>query len=764
MSKNAKGKELMKKKIFKGLFILLIIFGVMGTTAFALNRGDSFVENGIHYEVIEAGKLKVTFIENIEDLESIEIPGSLTHDGESYIMTQMDSHIFDSAINLKRVSIPDSLKADNWFLKTIKLEQIDVHVTGQSDPQISSQDGVLFMKDRGFNALLCFPAGRGGEYTIPNDVFTIVESAFFNACHLEVLNIPTNCTNDHGGDFWEGEGVSKLPFVYYDEKNSKFITALREIRVSPDNLNLASADGVLYERGSDDTLSQCLYFPGNWQEEIWTIPANLNTSRDIVNTGMLLAPYLKDIVCPESVSLGYEECYDGCIYKYGRVEVIPRKKETMTIPNSADIWSINNCIVELLGQGGIKLALKEIKVNSDNPDYISIDGIIYDKVDGELLLYPIGRTDQEYTIKDGVTDIGALAFFGAEHLKSLIIPESVETIGQTAFAMSSCEYVFIQGNNLNVFPNDAFAEMEFEGPMSSIVKAEGNLKAIYCESTNVMQLVKNAYGDKANSLIFDATFEPATMNDDVEVVQNEDGTVSLNWSGNSDGYEIRRYESNKRSAYVVAGKVDGITSYTDIKADQGVQYKYSVVPYSYYKSRSNHEDDPFKDTIQYGDEKFAKQEVYIEKTYTVKFLDKDGNLLKEEPVKENESATAPEIPVIKGYTFKKWDKEFTNVQSNLEVKAIYTENKKPEIVPPNNEVVEPDHNETPLPDHTDNNDKLIFDSIATDNGIHYDANGNKVKVDEKGNKVETSDTAMISCLTLLMIISGGYIALKKYNS
>ena len=58
-------------------------------------------------------------------------------------------------------------------------------------------------------------------------------------------------------------------------------------------------------------------------------------------------------------------------------------------------------------------------------------------------------------------------------------------------------------------------------------------------------------------------------------------------------------------------------------------------------------------------------------TYTVVFKDIDGNILKTEEVEENKSATAPEVEDDFGYTFIGWDKEFSNVTSDLEVDALY---------------------------------------------------------------------------------------------
>ena len=63
--------------------------------------------------------------------------------------------------------------------------------------------------------------------------------------------------------------------------------------------------------------------------------------------------------------------------------------------------------------------------------------------------------------------------------------------------------------------------------------------------------------------------------------------------------------------------------------------------------------------------------------YTVTFYDWDGTELKTETVHKGQDATAPADPVREGYTFTGWDKAFTNVQSDLNVYAVYTQNSSP---------------------------------------------------------------------------------------
>lgn len=65
--------------------------------------------------------------------------------------------------------------------------------------------------------------------------------------------------------------------------------------------------------------------------------------------------------------------------------------------------------------------------------------------------------------------------------------------------------------------------------------------------------------------------------------------------------------------------------------------------------------------------------VFVSKYYTVKFFDKDDKLIEEITVEYGKEATAPTVPEVKGYKFVKWDKDISEVTSNLEVYAVYEE-------------------------------------------------------------------------------------------
>ncbi len=150
---------------------------------------------------------------------------------------------------------------------------------------------------------------------------------------------------------------------------------------------------------------------------------------------------------------------------------------TVTIP--ADVTSIGNYAfyhsglesvtiptgVESIGINAFAFCprMTEIVVAGDNPNYSSLDGILYDKAKTELITAPTGLGG-ELTIPDSVTSIGELAFYNNDNITSVIIPASVTSIGGYAFSdcgkLSDLYYASSQGDWNNKVTKDRFWDRE----------------------------------------------------------------------------------------------------------------------------------------------------------------------------------------------------------------------------------------------------------------------------------------------------------------
>lgn len=77
--------------------------------------------------------------------------------------------------------------------------------------------------------------------------------------------------------------------------------------------------------------------------------------------------------------------------------------------------------------------LTGIQVDADNAAYKSAEGVLYNKAGTELIVYPAGRTAANFAVPQNVVRIKENAFLGADDLKNLILPSSIEVIGIYAF-------------------------------------------------------------------------------------------------------------------------------------------------------------------------------------------------------------------------------------------------------------------------------------------------------------------------------------------
>ena len=78
-------------------------------------------------------------------------------------------------------------------------------------------------------------------------------------------------------------------------------------------------------------------------------------------------------------------------------------------------------------------SLSEMIVDPCNPNYIGVNGVLYNKAQTELIQYPAGKPGASYQIPDGVTGIGPCAFYDCSNLTGVTIPSSITSIGAHAF-------------------------------------------------------------------------------------------------------------------------------------------------------------------------------------------------------------------------------------------------------------------------------------------------------------------------------------------
>lgn len=291
------------------------------------------------------------------------------------------------------------------------------------------------------------------DLAIPEGVVTIGESAFEECTSLQTVCIPEGVATIGSAAFrcWAGFGCqSELVTVHL-----------------PDSLLSLGRD--------------CFYDCRKL--------ANITLPPNLVSIGSRAFRYcasLPAVTLPAGLESIGEDAFAGCTLL-----------SAVTIPRS--VTSIGRTPFIACS------SLLSISVEPENENYHSIDGVLFDSLQNELMQFPAGRTGA-YAVPESVTAIAASAFEYCQ-LETVLISATVESIGGDAFC--GCDLLIridVAAGNSTYRSIDGVL---FDSPRTTLIRYPAGRAGAYAIPSGTERIAENAF---AVSLQLTGLVVPASVN------------------------------------------------------------------------------------------------------------------------------------------------------------------------------------------------------------------------------------------------------------
>ena len=376
-------------------------------------------------------------------LTSITIPDSVTI---------INDFMFSGCKSLNDVNIPDGVTyvGEGAFSRTAicnnqteEVKYIDKWLvdSDSSVTDVAVKDGTVGISCGAFSY-----CGQLKNISIPNSVKYVGGKAFYNCISLTNVVLPYGITNIGVSTFSGCESLASVTIpdsVTSIGEHAFFNTALLKNQTTTEkyvgkwvidwdsdvknvtikNGTVGIADHAFERRTSLESITipdsveyiGVYAFLDCWELTQVNMPESMTTIGDCAFYG---CDSIESVIVPKGVTKIGDWFFYGCA-----------SLASVSIPDSVIDIQLNafeKCV-----------ALNEINVDEMNKAYKSDSGVLLNKNETELILYPAGKKETTYNIPNSVVTINRSAFENVSALESIIIPNSVVNIER--FAIYNCK-------------------------------------------------------------------------------------------------------------------------------------------------------------------------------------------------------------------------------------------------------------------------------------------------------------------------------------
>lgn len=161
---------------------------------------------------------------------------------------------------------------------------------------------------------------------------------------------------------------------------------------------------------------------------------------------------LKEVILEEGIEEISERAFDSCskVKEWKLPKSLKRIGPCAFRNISVEEFNIPENVESIAATFISSSNLSRINVDSNNKYFTSVDGILFDKDSTRLIKYPENRDGNSYEVPNTVKTIDANAFISCKNLQTIVIADSVEKIGDSAFDGSKLKTINLGGGITNI--------------------------------------------------------------------------------------------------------------------------------------------------------------------------------------------------------------------------------------------------------------------------------------------------------------------------
>ena len=383
--------------------VVMVLTAVpLGGVTFSASAEDGEFTEGYYTYTVENGEAKITGCNNSISGEVV-IPSSLG----GYPVTKIGERAL-AYCDITSVEIPNSVTSiGNYaFFNCTSLTSIEIP---------DSVTSIAYQAFKDCSSLT--------SVTIPNSVTSICTYAFYGCSSLTSVTIPDSVTSIDYGAFENcssltsvtiGNSVTSIGYQAFEDCISLTSVTIPDSVTSIGNY---AFDNTAYYNNSSNWENGVLYIGNHLIKAessvsgAYQIKDGTKTIADCAFSG---CSSLTSITIPDSVTSISNSAFYGC----SSLTCVTIPDGVTSIGEHAFFYCSSLTSVTItdsvtsIGEHAFNKchSLTSIDVATDNPNYSSLDGVLFNKDKTKLIQYPIGNTRSEYAIPDSVTSIDGSTF------------------------------------------------------------------------------------------------------------------------------------------------------------------------------------------------------------------------------------------------------------------------------------------------------------------------------------------------------------------